>query len=119
EPGKIEKQIDELAGKVKDNTYETMSPAEKVEAIKKVIFDDAEFKCDVAAASDVLSGTNILDDSLLPRVLKRKEGVCLGLATLFMVVAERAHIPVHGIHAPNHIYCRYDDGKTKINIECT
>jgi regulator of sirC expression with transglutaminase-like and TPR domain len=55
----------------------------------------------------------------LARILDGAEGNCLGLTLLYLAVAERAGLPLHGVSAPEHFFVRYDDGITRINVEPT
>jgi tetratricopeptide (TPR) repeat protein len=49
--------------------------------------------------------------------LERKQGYCVGIASLYLVVAERLDLPVFAVATPSHVFLRYDDGTTRINIE--
>jgi regulator of sirC expression with transglutaminase-like and TPR domain len=115
----IEKQVQAIADKIKEAAAGSTSPAARIAACNKVLFQDYGFKTDPKARESVLSGDGSLDASLLHRVLERKQGVCLGLTTLYLVVAERAQLPIYAVHVPNHIFCRYEEGDARINIECT
>jgi len=56
--------------------------------------------------------------NLLPsQVLLRKQGYCVGIVALFLVVAERLDLPVFAVATPSHVFLRFDDGTTRINIE--
>lgn len=56
--------------------------------------------------------------NLLPTaVLARKEGNCVGIAALYLVLAERLDLPIHAVAIPSHVYLRWDDGRTRIDIE--
>lgn len=50
-------------------------------------------------------------------VLERSQGYCLGLAAVYLTVAERIGLPIHAVGTPSHVFLRYDDGSTRINIE--
>ncbi len=54
---------------------------------------------------------------LLSRVLQRKQGYCVGIAALYLAVAERLQLPIYAVATPSHVFLRYDDGTTHINIE--
>ena len=54
---------------------------------------------------------------ILSRVLATRQGYCVGLASLYLVLAERAGLPLHAVATPSHVFLRYDDGTTRINIE--
>ena len=55
----------------------------------------------------------------LGTVLHQQRGTCLGLSLLYLSVAKRAGLPLHGVAAPGHCFVRWDDGKTRRNIETT
>ena len=57
-------------------------------------------------------------DNLLPsRVLARRQGYCVGIAAIYLALAEGVHWPIHAVATPSHVFLRYDDGTTRINIE--
>ena len=56
--------------------------------------------------------------NLLPsRVLDRKQGYCVGIAALYLLLAEKLNLPIYAVATPSHVFLRYDDGATRINIE--
>jgi regulator of sirC expression with transglutaminase-like and TPR domain len=56
--------------------------------------------------------------NLLPSgVLTRKQGYCVGIAALYLILAERLALPIHAVATPSHVFLRFDDGTTRINIE--
>jgi len=57
------------------------------------------------------------DNLLLGQVLMRKRGYCVGIASLYLVLADRLGLPVRAVATPSHLFLRYDDGVTRINIE--
>ncbi len=59
-----------------------------------------------------------LQTSLLPWVLQQRRGSCLGLAGLYLVLAEALGLPLQGALLPGHFFLRYQasDGK-RLNIE--
>jgi len=116
---RLGRKLDQLAEKVKEAAAQAPDARAKVAAINQVIYVDQGFKADTTLGSDPMSGEGTLDASLLHRVVERKMGICLGLVTVYQVVCERAGLPVYPAHAPNHIFCRWDDGTAKFNIECT
>lgn len=57
-------------------------------------------------------------DNLLPsRVLERKQGYCVGIAAVYLTFAERLDLPIFAVATPSHVFLRFDDGTTPINIE--
>lgn len=41
----------------------------------------------------------------------------MGIAAIYLMIAERLDLPIHGVATPSHVFLRYDDGTTPINIE--
>jgi len=50
-------------------------------------------------------------------VIDRKQGYCVGIAALYLLVAERLDLPIHAVATPSHVFLRFDDGAARINIE--
>ncbi|AFS28181.1 transglutaminase family protein [Chlamydia psittaci] len=55
--------------------------------------------------------------SFLSSVADRKFGVCLGVSSLYLSLAQRLDLPLESVTPPGHIYLRYGGGK--VNIETT
>lgn len=47
------------------------------------------------------------DNSFLPRVLDRRRGIPISLATVYLLVGQRADLPLVGIGAPGHFLLRF------------
>jgi tetratricopeptide (TPR) repeat protein len=57
-------------------------------------------------------------DHLLPGpVLSEKRGYCVGLAAVYLILAEELDLPIHAVATPKHVFLRWDDGKFRRNIE--
>ncbi len=57
-------------------------------------------------------------ETLLPdRVFRARRGGCLGVSLIILMLAERLGCPIYGVMLPRHFFCRYDDGRERINIE--
>jgi regulator of sirC expression with transglutaminase-like and TPR domain len=54
---------------------------------------------------------------LLSGVLSRRQGYCVGIAAVYLALAEQLDLPIHAVATPTHVFLRYDDGTTRINIE--
>lgn len=57
--------------------------------------------------------------TFLPSVLDSRRGVCLGVSILYLCLAQRLNLPLEMITPPGHIYVRYRNDQTEINIETT
>jgi hypothetical protein len=57
-------------------------------------------------------------ETLLPHlVYKNRKGACLGVSLIILMLAEKTGCPVFGVMLPGHFFCRFDNGKTRFNIE--
>jgi regulator of sirC expression with transglutaminase-like and TPR domain len=54
---------------------------------------------------------------LVSGVLTRRQGYCVGVAGVYLSIAEALGLPIKAVATPTHVFLRYDDGKTRINIE--
>jgi len=55
--------------------------------------------------------------NLLPSaVLDRKQGYCVGIAAVYLALAEKLGLPIHAVATPSHVFLRYD-GDERVNIE--
>jgi regulator of sirC expression with transglutaminase-like and TPR domain len=57
--------------------------------------------------------------TFLPSVLDSRQGVCLGVSTLYLCLAQRIGLELDIITPPGHIYVSYQNGPHVINIETT
>lgn len=79
------------------------------QALSDVLFGAAGFVREVHDSS--------LDFVLLPSVLRRRRGNCVGLGTLLLAFAEAVGTEAHGILRPGHFYvCVRDRGRLR-NVE--
>src|SRR4030066_132980 len=83
--------------------------ADALAALNRVLFVEEGFTYDCVAGNP--------DNYLLDRVMKNKRGNCLGLTTLYLLLAERLSLPLHGVYVPSHCFVRYEDGGGRINSE--
>lgn len=88
------------------------APSEdKVRALNQLIFYDLGFRFPPHS-----SYCNQIDRfTFLPQVLESRRGVCLGVSTLYLCLAQRVGLPFEIITPPGHIFLRSRD----LNIETT
>ncbi|MHC4573014.1 MAG: tetratricopeptide repeat protein [Planctomycetota bacterium] len=106
-------RLDDMAFEIRD-VMESKGLKEgrgAVRIINEYLFNDLGFE-GVKEASDP-------DDLFLHTVLDKKRGYCLSLSILYLCLAERLGLPLHGVVAPGHFFVRYDDGRVRFNIETT
>ncbi len=84
-------------------------PEQIVEVLNWFFFDREGFASDL----DLEDPDNLFPD----RVLRRRRGYCIGLALIYLAVAEGLDLPIRGVNTSQHLFLRYDDGEARINIE--
>lgn len=60
-----------------------------------------------------------LADLLLPHVIRRRRGHCVGLSTLYLALGYRLGLPLYGVSVPGHFFVRWDGDGLRRNIELT
>lgn len=58
-----------------------------------------------------------LDFVLLPSVLRKRRGNCVGLGTLYLALGDMAHLQMEGVLRPGHFFVRIRDGAIVRNVE--
>jgi regulator of sirC expression with transglutaminase-like and TPR domain len=82
-----------------------------VEILNRFFFQ----KLAIKSSQDLHDPCNLLPSA----VLERKQGYCVGLAALYLALAQELDLPIFAVSTPSHVFLRYDDGSTRINIETT
>ena len=109
------KDVDALAAKVRDSLKPEQPAQEKVARANAAIYQHGGMKCAESTPPE-----QERPDFYFPHATwERKKGVCLGLTALYLCVAEKAGLPMYAMHAPQHIFVRYDDTKEQVNVETT
>jgi len=85
------------------------TPAETIERLNRFFFQSERFLVtyDLSSADNLLPGP----------VMAGKKGYCVGLATVYLILAEELNLPIHAVATPKHVFLRWDDGKFRRNIE--
>jgi len=79
------------------------------QALSDFIFKDLG----IEASNDLADPENLF----LGPVLVRRRGYCIGIAALHLALAEHIDLPIFAVATPTHVFLRYDDGTTRLNIE--
>jgi regulator of sirC expression with transglutaminase-like and TPR domain len=82
---------------------------ETIRTINQFVFEDLGLR----PSRDLHDPRNLC----LSAVLSRRQGYCVGIAGVYLVLAEGVGVPIHAVSAPSHLFLRYDDGRRRINIE--
>ena len=110
---KYRSKVDEMAWVIKDRMVQerAVRGPRAIAIINDYLYKELGFKA-VSKADDPL-------DLFLDSVVDRRQGYCLSLSILYLSLAERLNLPIYGVVVPGHFFVRYDDGKTRFNIETT
>jgi len=81
----------------------------RIQAMSRYIFDELGVR-----ATDDLGDPSSL---LLASVLHEKKGYCVGVVSLYLALARELDVPIDAVATPSHVFLRYDDGTTRVNIE--
>lgn len=58
-------------------------------------------------------------DLFVPGLIDTKRGTCSNMPVLYMAVAHRMGWPLKAVVAADHMWCRWDDGTKRFNLEAT
>jgi len=95
--------LEQLGDLARDVRVESRRGGHPVDALNRVVFERRGFKRDVQDLS--------LGSVLLPRVLARRRGSCVGLAALYLALGERLGLPLDAVLVPGHLFVRHADGR--------
>jgi len=110
-----EASLDLMALQILARLPENASHIEKIKEINRYIFQEMQFRFPPHS----LYAKDIDLYTFLPSVLDSRQGVCLGVSILYLCLAQRLDLPLEIITPPGHIYVRYHNDDTLINIETT
>jgi regulator of sirC expression with transglutaminase-like and TPR domain len=107
----LRNEIDELTSAILKEVGSRRDPRKAIGILNGVIFLEHRFRF----RSIEGDGTH----GLLSKTLQTRRGNCLGLSTLHLAIGLRLGLPVHMVNVPRHVFVRYADDETRVNIECT
>jgi regulator of sirC expression with transglutaminase-like and TPR domain len=81
----------------------------RIRVLNRYVFDELGIR-----ASDDLDDPASL---LLASVVRDKKGYCVGVASLYLALARALGVQIDAVATPAHVFLRYDDGSTRVNIE--
>jgi len=102
-------RINRLTALAREATQDLDKPEQKIEALNRLLLRGRTLP-------DGGSDQTSFD---LHSVLNDNRGDCLGWSLLYLSVCDRLGYPVYIVQSPNHCFVRWDDGKTRRNIETT
>ena len=107
--------LDIMALQIMARLPKNASPTQIIYEINYLIFDEMEFRFPPHSTFK----ENIDKYTFLPSVLDTHQGVCLGVSIIYICLAQRLGLEMEAITPPGHIYVRYRDEHTIINVETT
>lgn len=106
-------ELDAMAAEIQGRLrQQRISPDSRaIPVINQYLFEELGFK--------TISHANDPNDLFLHSVMDRRQGYCLSLSVLYLSVAERVGLDLHGVVVPGHFFVRYDSDRIRYNIETT
>jgi regulator of sirC expression with transglutaminase-like and TPR domain len=99
---KILNEIDKIRLDIWLEMHYDLSPYEKVRIINHVIYQVFGFKGNT-------DNYHSPENSFINVVLESRKGNPIMLAVIYMLVAQRLHLPVFGVNLPQHFVCAYKE----------
>ncbi len=110
-----EATLDLMALQILAKLPKNANASDKIDAINAFIFQEMHYR--FPPHSKWVDDIDLY--TFLPSVIDSHRGVCLGVSTLYMCLAQRLNLNLEMITPPGHIYIRYKDAQQVINIETT
>ena len=98
-----------LLVRARESVHAASTPTETLNRMNRFFFEQEGFQ----VTYDLDSAEHLFLDG----VLSGKKGYCVGLATVYLALAEELGLPIHAVATPKHVFLRWDDGKLRQNIE--
>lgn len=111
----LELYLDLTALRAQAEMKNNPTPYEVIETLNTLIFE----KMYVRFPPQSLMEERVDNYTFLPDVLDSRRGVCLGVSTLYLALAQRLNLPLVAITPPGHIFVRYEGKPFPRNIETT
>lgn len=96
-------QLDELADRIRLGLYEDAGPRETLVHLNRVLFEDEGFHGNTERYYDP-------KNSYLNEVLERRTGIPITLSALYLEIARRVGLSLHGVGFPGHFLVKVDPG---------
>jgi len=104
-------KLDQMAADIRPRIA-GKSPGQIISELNGYIFEEEKFKVE-----EHKDDKEHYPSHFLNVLLDRKKGCCTGLSLLYIALGERLNLPLYVVLAPKHVFVRWDDNKTTINIE--
>jgi tetratricopeptide (TPR) repeat protein len=95
--------------RISERVRERAAASSAASALARVVFEEFAFAREVDDQS--------LEYVLLPSVLEGRRGSCVGLGSLYLALAERLGLPMHGVLLPGHFFVVLEEQGASRSIE--
>ena len=109
-PTMYQLKLDQMAERIRPRLLAAKTPAGKLSAMNRVLFDEERFQ---GNWTDYFDPQNCY----LNRVLDRKLGIPITLSAVYLLVARRIDFPILGVGVPGHFMVKYRDDETEIYVD--
>jgi regulator of sirC expression with transglutaminase-like and TPR domain len=103
-----QQEITEIAMSIKNRIHQKQ-PEDILQIMNRTIFDDLRIQL-------MPDSTDITFDCLTI-LLRTRKASCVGLTSLYLVLAEQLDLPFYGVLVPGHVFLRYQNDSSYINVE--
>ncbi len=115
---RIVDEVDRLALGLRRRLRKVSPRADRrLEVLNRYFFDELGFSA-VTSIPGRHSDQRIAG-LILPHVLRRRSGHCVGLSSIYLALGYRAGLPLFGVSAPRHFFVRWDGEGLRQNVELT
>ena len=113
----LRNELDQLTATVRQRLGHNPSAETTVQVLREVIHKVYGYRY-----TDSVDAQGIPvrpSEIFLHGLLEGKQGYCMNLSLLYLIIGDRLGLPLHGVPLPNHFFVRYQSASHKINIETT
>jgi tetratricopeptide (TPR) repeat protein len=120
-----EKELEVMSGTLKKAIGEQGNPEKIINVFNKYFFEQEGFIFDknftaVAENGGEVSAAELRNFHSIEKTMKRKQGICLSISLIYLMLGDKLQLPLYGVLIPGHIYVRYKESdRAGINIETT
>jgi hypothetical protein len=120
-----ENEIESMAATLRKIIGDEANPQKVIDAFNGYFFDSQGFVFDRNFTAMSEAGGEVPVDDLrnfhsIEKTLRRKQGICLSISLIYLMLGDKLNLPLYGVLIPGHIYVRYKEpGRAGINIETT
>ncbi len=122
---KVKTELSRMQAELKSRIADSSTPDSVIAAFNSYFFDTLGFTFDQKFEQLRVNGTQAKYDDFLnfhsiERVIERRQGICLTISMIYLMLGDKLGLPLYGVMVPGHIYVRYKEpGRSGVNVETT